>query len=138
MHARSSHLPAAARRSLPPLVALLLLLASRPAAAQADCPKYGVVADADSAEVVTKDELAGWARAALKDRYEDGATCFVFVSVMSANTATAAYVSLRASREGDRVVLAETQTVATGTKAYRRRGLRKALEEFIAEKSTAR
>ena len=130
----ATHLPPLARRSCAPLLALGLLFAT-PAAAQSDCPRYDVVADAATAEVVTKDELSGWARQALKDRYEEGAACFVFVSVISANTATSTYVSFRTSRAGERVVLSETQSVGTGTKAYRRRGLRKALEEFIAEKT---
>jgi hypothetical protein len=113
-----------------------LLFASPAAAQDDDCPKYDVVADAASAEIVAKDEMSGWARQALKDRYEEGVTCFVFVAVVSANTASSTYVSLRASRGGERVVLAETQSVATGTKSYRRRGIRKVLEEFIAEKTT--
>ncbi len=133
----STHLPPLAiRRCCAPLLGMSLLLAS-PAVAQDDCPKYDVFADAASAEIVAKDEMSGWARQALEDRYEQGATCFVFVAVISANTASATYVSLRASRGGERVVLAERQSVATGTKAYRRRGIRKALEEFIAEKTAS-
>lgn len=115
-----------------------LLFASPAAAQDDDCPKYDVVADAASAEIVAKDEMSGWARQALEARYEQGATCFVFVAVISANNASSTYVSLRASRGGERVVIAETQSVATGTKAYRRRGIRKALEEFIAEKTKKR
>jgi len=135
MAPRASTFLAALARRCCALLALSSLLAS-PAAAQGDCSKYDVVADAASAEIVTKDEVSGWVRQALKERHEEGATCFVFVAVISANTATATYVSLRASREGERVVLAETQSVATGTKAYRRRGIRRAIEEFVAEKTT--
>jgi hypothetical protein len=117
------------------LLALALLPAAFAVAAQTDdCPKYDVVADASSAEIASRAELAGWARQALKGRYAEGAECFVFVAAISAENATATYASLRANRQGERVVLAETQTVATGTKAQRRRGLRKALEGFIGEK----
>jgi hypothetical protein len=121
------------RRATAVLLGLGLLLA-RPAAADDDCPRYDVVADADGAEVVSKAELAGWAAKALGPRHQEGAGCFVFVAVISAKDASAVYASLRASRQGERVVLAETQSIATGGKAYRRRELRKTLEGFIADK----
>jgi hypothetical protein len=126
----------APRRSTLRLTFLTLaLLAASPAAAEGDCPRYDVVADADAADVVTKSDLGAWAQKALGARFLEGAPCFVFVAVISANNASAIYASLRASRLGERVVLAETQSITTGTRAYRRRGLEKTLKEFIADKA---
>jgi len=117
------------------LLAASLALPCAAAAAEGDCPAYDVLADADSAEVITKAELSSWAEKALGKRHAEGAPCFAFVTVVSANNASAAYLSIRTARQGERVVLAETQWIATGTKSYRRSGLRKAIEEFLSEKA---
>jgi hypothetical protein len=120
------------------LAAISLLALAVPAAAQEGCPKYDAVVDASSAEVASKAEVTGWAKQALKARYEEGAPCFLFVALVSAENATAMYASLRAtSREGERVVLAETQTVATGAKAIRKNKLRKELAGWVAEQGKA-
>ncbi len=106
------------------------------ASADDECPQYDVVVDASSAEIVKKPELAAWAREALGPRFVDGGNCFLFVAVMSANNATGAYLSLRGtSAQGERVVLAETQTISTGATAYRRQKLRRVIGEFVAEKA---
>ena len=122
-----------------PRLAVLLLAAlalpSRAPAAEGDCPAFDILADADSAEVVTKAELSEWVEKALGKRHAEGAPCFAFVTVVSANTASAAYLSIRTTSQGERVVLAETQWIATGTRAYRRNGLRKAIGEFVSEKA---
>jgi hypothetical protein len=122
-----------------PRLALLLaasLALPRPAAAaEGDCPAFDVLADADSAEVITKKELSGWVEKALGNRHAEGAPCFAFVAVVSANNASAAYLSIRTTSQGERVVLAETQWIATGTKSYRRNGLRKAIEEFVTDRA---
>ncbi|HET9599207.1 MAG TPA: hypothetical protein VFP65_26775 [Anaeromyxobacteraceae bacterium] len=125
--------------SFPPRLALVLAAALAlpcPAsAAEGDCPAFDVLADADSAEVITKEELSGWVEKALGKRHAEGAPCFAFVAVVSANNASAAYLSIRTTSQGERVVLAETQWIATGTKSYRRNGLKKAIQEFVSEKA---
>jgi hypothetical protein len=120
------------------LAAISMLALAFHAAADEGCPKYDVVADASSAEVASKAEVTGWAKQALRARYEEGAPCFLFVALVSAENATAMYASLRAtSREGERVVVAETQTVATGAKAIRKNKLKKELAGWVAEQAKA-
>jgi hypothetical protein len=120
------------RRALAVLCAALAPLVAR---AEPRCPRFDTVADTSSSEIAARDVVNGWSRKALGERYQEGAPCFVFVALISANAATAAYVSLRTTSEGDQVVLAETQTVLTGTKEFRRRGIAKAIAEFVAEKT---